>query len=580
MEKLFMFWGFFPINVGFFNAEAAMFRKQFIEVVTSTGMATVGDLKPLTVSKDTNRIAEFELLNISDFDEIAFARRVAEKYNLKFVDLSKAKILDETIGLMSKRQVLKFRAIPVQQTPQKITLCVFDPSVSGQVSELQVFLKKNIDLLVTTISGWKNLFGRVRESVSELLETVEEVNAAKVDEEILEVKDIGLEVVQFVNKLLVEAFVMKASDIHIEVYEKLFRVRVRVDGNLLEIASPSSNYQLPVISRLKIMASMDIAERRLPQDGRIKLRVGGEPIDFRVSSLPTLFGEKIVLRLLDQSTLRLDLTKIGFEKKQLETFNEGINRPYGMCLVVGPTGSGKTTTLYSALSNINDSKKNIVTVEDPVEFNLEGINQVNARNDIGLTFAKSLKSFLRQDPDIIMVGEIRDSEVANIAVEAALTGHLVLSTLHTNDAPSTVTRLLNMGIEPFLLVASLNVVVAQRLCRKICEGCKREITVPIDALIRIGFSEKTAREIKVFRGQGCAKCSDTGYQGRVAIYEAFPITSGIKNLIMKKCSTDELKCLAIREGMKTLRMSALLNLAQGLTTIEEVLHASVSDKNN
>ena len=297
-----------------------MFRKQFIEVITSTGMATATDLKPLTVNKDSGEVTEFGLLNVSDFDEIAFAKKVAEKYNLKFVDLAHAKVSDETIGSMSKKQILKFRAIPVQITPQKITLCVFDPSIVGQVSELQILLKKDIELLVTTISGWKNIFERVRESVKDLLKTVQEIKSSDIDEDALEVKDIGLEVIEFVNKLLVEAFVMKASDIHIEVYEKLFRVRMRVDGTLLKVASPSSNYQLPVVSRLKIMASMDIAERRLPQDGRIKLRVGGAPIDFRVSSLPTLFGEKIVLRLLDQSNLQLDLSKIGFEKKTIRHF--------------------------------------------------------------------------------------------------------------------------------------------------------------------------------------------------------------------------------------------------------------------
>ena len=558
-----------------------MFRKQFAEVITSTGMATATDLKSLTVNKEASEVTEFKLLNVPDFNEIAFAQKVAQKYNLKFIDLSQAKIPDEAISLMSKRQILKFRAIPIQRTPQKIVLAVFDPSVGGQVNELQMLLKKNVELLVTTISSWKNVFERVRESVSELMKTVKEVRTDKATEEdTMEVKDIGLEVIQFVNKLLVEAFIQKASDIHIEVYERVFRIRMRVDGNLIEIANPSKNYQLPVVSRLKIMASMDIAERRLPQDGRIKLRIGGRPIDFRVSSLPTLFGEKIVLRLLDQSNLQLDITKLGFEEKQLHIFNQGIDRPYGMCLVVGPTGSGKTTTLYSALSKMNDSKKNIVTIEDPVEFNLEGVNQVNARNDIEFTFARALKAFLRQDPDIMMVGEIRDAEVADIAIEAALTGHLVFSTLHTNDASSTITRLLNMGVEPFLLVASLNVIVAQRLCRKICKFCKKEISVPIEDLVRIGFSEKTAREIKIFQGQGCERCLGVGYQGRIAIYEVLPITQEIKNLIMKKSSASELKYQAMREGMKTLRMSALINVAQGFITIEEALNTSASDKND
>jgi type IV pilus assembly protein PilB len=332
-----------------------------------------------------------------------------------------------------------------------------------------------------------------------------------------------------------------------------------------------------VVSRLKIMSQMDISEKRKPQDGRIKLLIGGKPIDYRVSSLPTLFGEKVVLRLLDSTNLQLDMTKLGFEQKQIDVFKEGILRPYGMCLVTGPTGSGKTTTLYSALAELNTPDNNISTAEDPVEFNLEGVNQVNVRKDIGLTFASSLKAFLRQDPDIIMVGEIRDLEVGEIAVEAALTGHLVLSTLHTNDAPATVTRLLNMGIEPFLVVAALNVVVAQRLCRKICINCREDRKTSIDELISCGFAPASAEKIKVYQGRGCEACNNTGYKGRVAIYEVLAMTPKIRELIIKHSSTDEIKKQAIRDGMKTLRMCALTKVAQGLTTLEEALANSASD---
>jgi type IV pilus assembly protein PilB len=306
--------------------------------------------------------------------------------------------------------------------------------------------------------------------------------------------------------------------------------------------------------------------------------IGGNPIDYRVSSLPTLFGEKIVLRLLDSSNLQLDMTKLGFEQKQLDVFKEGIHRPFGMCLVTGPTGSGKTTTLYSAIAELNTPDNNISTAEDPVEFNLEGINQVNVKKEVGLTFATSLKAFLRQDPDIIMVGEIRDLEVGEIAVEAALTGHLVLSTLHTNDAPATVTRLLNMGIEPFLVVAALNVIVAQRLCRKICINCREERKALPEELIACGFAPASAEKIKVYQGKGCDICNNTGYKGRVAIYEVLQVTPKVRELILRNASADDLKKQAIRDGMKTLRMCALTKVAQGLTTLEEAVTNSASDQ--
>ena len=334
----------------------------------------------------------------------------------------------------------------------------------------------------------------------------------------------------------------------------------------------------PLVSRLKILSQLDISEKRKPQDGRIKLSIGGKPIDYRVSTLPTLFGEKIVLRLLDQSNLQLDMTKLGFEKKQLSVFQNGIHQPYGMCLVTGPTGSGKTTTLYSALAELNQIGTNISTAEDPVEFNLEGINQVNVRKEVGLTFASALKAFLRQDPDIIMVGEIRDIEVAEIAVEAALTGHLVLSTLHTNDAGSTVSRLLNMGIEPFLLTGSLNVVVAQRLCRRICANCKGPGDSTVEEIVACGVAPSSAQKINVMKGKGCETCGGTGYKGRVAIYEVLDLTPGVKEAILRNASSDEIKKQAIKDGMKTLRMAALTKVALGETTLEEAVRNSAADK--
>ena len=434
-----------------------------------------------------------------------------------------------------------------------------------------------MEFILTNLSSWRKLYAGIKDSVDDVLGSIVEVTASNQGDENIRAEDIGDDVVTFVNRMLAEAFIKKASDIHVEPYEKIFRIRIRIDGSLVEAATPPKSMMASILSRIKIMSQMDISEKRKPQDGRIKLVIGGKSIDYRVSSLPTLYGEKIVLRLLDQSNLQLDMTKLGFEAKQIEVFHEGILRPYGMCLVTGPTGSGKTTTLYSALSELNKPDTNISTAEDPVEFNLEGVNQVNVRRDIGLTFATALKAFLRQDPDIIMVGEIRDAEVGEIAIEAALTGHLVLSTLHTNDAPSTVTRLINMGIEPFLVVAALNVVVAQRLCRKICLNCREEKKTTTDELIACGFAPASAEKIKVYHGRGCEACNRTGYKGRVAIYEVLPMSGKVREIILKHGSTDDIKRQAIKDQMKTLRMCALTKVAQGLTTLEEAIANSASD---
>ncbi|MCH8055999.1 MAG: Flp pilus assembly complex ATPase component TadA, partial [Deltaproteobacteria bacterium] len=372
----------------------------------------------------------------------------------------------------------------------------------------------------------------------------------------------------------------RASDIHVEPYEKLFRIRFRIDGLLQEIMTPPPKLKNALISRLKVMADLDIAERRKTQDGRIKLKRGpGQELDIRVSVLPTLFGEKIVMRLLDKSNLQLDMSKLGFDPRALSLFKEAIYKPYGMILITGPTGSGKSTTLYSALSELNKADVNISTAEDPVEYNLMGINQVQVKDEIGLTFAACLRSFLRQDPDIIMVGEIRDLETAQIAVKAALTGHLVLSTLHTNDAPSTVDRLINMGIEPFLLTSSINLVAAQRLVRKICPSCRVPVEVSPDVLINIGVDPaEVAAGFPTFSGKGCPNCNQTGYKGRLAIYEIMAMHEVLKELVLRRASSDDLKREAVKLGMSTLRISAIQKVREGLTTIEETVRSSDSDK--
>ncbi|MAW07451.1 MAG: type II secretion system protein GspE [Halobacteriovoraceae bacterium] len=445
-------------------------------------------------------------------------------------------------------------------------------------ADLQALFQHNVEFILTNIDSWKGIYNRLIDSIDDILDSIREVKTESVVEDAPVDKDIGDDIIRLVNKILAEAFIRKASDIHVEPYERIFRIRFRVDGTLQEISRPNPKLIPAIVSRLKILSQMDISEKRKPQDGRIKLEIGGKPIDYRVSSLPTLFGEKVCLRLLDSSNLELDMTKLGFEPKQLDVFKEGIHRPFGMCLVTGPTGSGKTTTLYSALSELNTIGKNISTAEDPCEFNLQGINQVNVRKEVGLTFASALKAFLRQDPDIIMVGEIRDFETGEIAVEAALTGHLVLSTLHTNDAPSTVTRLLNMGIENFLVTAALNVIVAQRLCRRICVDCKEEEKASVEELVSCGITEQSAKKIKVYKGKGCGSCNGTGYKGRVAIYEVMPMTQAIREIVLKGGSSDDIKKQAIRDGMKTLRMCALSKVAKGLTTLDEAVSNSSSDK--
>jgi type IV pilus assembly protein PilB len=386
-------------------------------------------------------------------------------------------------------------------------------------------------------------------------------------------------IIKIVNGILIKAIKLGASDIHFEPYEKALRVRYRLDGVLRREMALPNKIRNAIISRLKIMARLDIAEKRLPQDGRIKLRLAkGREMDFRVSVVPILFGEKVVLRLLDKSALQLDLTKLGFEQSSLEDLEKAIHRPVGMILVTGPTGSGKTTTLYSVLSELNKESENIMTAEDPVEYNFMGINQVQMHEDIGLTFASSLRSFLRQDPDIIMVGEIRDFETAQIAIQAALTGHLVLSTVHTNDAPGTVTRIIDMGIEPFLISSSVILILAQRLIRKICSECREQIKVHPQLLIDLGVPPDEAKNFNVYKGKGCAICSGTGYKGRVGLYEVMVMREEVKELVLSRSSASEIKKEAIRLGMKTLRQSGIHKVKEGLTTIEEVLRATMDDR--
>jgi len=515
---------------------------------------------------------------------------LSTQYRLPAINLDEYEIESDVVKLVARDVCEKHRIMPVSRSGASLIVAMSDPTNLHAIDDIKFLTGYNVEPVVaseTAIQSAIERYYNVGPSYDEVMADFAlgdddiEFGADDDDVNIMELERASEDapVVRLVNVLLLNAIRKGASDIHVEPYEKKLRVRYRIDGVLHEEMSPPVKLKNALVSRLKIMSQLDIAERRLPQDGRIKLKLGrGREMDFRVSVLPTLFGEKVVLRLLDKSNLQLDMTKLGFEQQQLDVFKDCIHRPFGMVLVTGPTGSGKTTTLYSALSELNKISENISTAEDPVEFNLAGINQCQMHEDIGLNFAAALRSFLRQDPDIIMVGEIRDFETAEIAVKAALTGHMVLSTLHTNDAPSTVNRLLNMGIEPFLVASSVNCIVAQRLARRVCGECKQvDDVTTIEELVEAGMSEEEAKSITPMKGAGCGNCSETGFKGRVAVYEVMELTEPLKEFVLNGASALELKREAIRGGMLTLRRSSLNKLAEGVTTLGEVYRVSSAD---
>jgi type IV pilus assembly protein PilB len=524
---------------------------------------------------------------IAEHDLTSF---LSKQYGVPAISLKDFDVDEEVLKLVPKAAAEKHQVVPVNRAGSSLIVAMTDPSNIFAIDDIKFLTGYNVEVVVASEQAIREAIDRYYSEKGPDLDEVmsgfddSEVAVVEADGDDMNVVDLEKSaeeapVVKLVNLILLDAIRKGASDIHVEPYEKDFRVRFRIDGVLYEVMRPPMKLRNAMISRLKIMSELDISERRLPQDGRIKLKLGkGKEMDFRVSVCPTLFGEKVVMRLLDKSTLQLDMTRLGFEEQQLKDFMEAIDRPYGMVLVTGPTGSGKTTTLYSALSKLNEVSWNISTAEDPVEFNFFGINQVQMHEDIGLNFAAALRSFLRQDPDIIMVGEIRDFETAEIGVKAALTGHLVLSTLHTNDAPGTVSRLLNMGIEPFLVTASLNAIVAQRLCRRLCEECKRAVAVEDQALLDAGFSAEELGTFQAFEPAGCRSCNDRGYKGRVAIYEVMPLWDGLKELVIQGCSTAELKQEAIRLGFRTLRMAALAKVKIGMTTLAEAVGNTAPDK--
>ena len=546
----------------------------------------------------------YNLVKLGFAKDEEIASLLSRQYGVPSINLSQFDIDAGVIKVVPAATAHKYEIVPVSRVGATLTVAMSDPTNVFAVDDIKFMTGYHVEPVVASETAiadgidryYGNGNGAAEKNVSEsqlelaskALEELPQVDDDDVEvlEEPKEVDVLSLEkqggeapVVRLVNVVLASAIEKGASDIHIELYEKEYRIRFRIDGTLYNVMVPPLKFRDAITSRLKIMAKLDIAEKRLPQDGRIKLRLsadgGTKEIDFRVSCLPTLFGEKIVMRLLDKDKLMLDMTKLGFEPESLSRFEDAIARPWGLVLVTGPTGSGKTNTLYSAIAKINTPTTNILTAEDPVEFNMAGINQVQMRENIGLSFAAALRSFLRQDPDVILVGEIRDFETAEIAVKAALTGHLVLSTLHTNDAPSTVNRLLNMGIEPFLVASAVNVIAAQRLVRRVCTNCSEKQPTAAPALEEIGFTAEDAGTIVPLKGAGCEMCNDTGYKGRIALYEVMEVTNDLREMILVGASTLELRRSAIEHGMLTLRASGLRKIAAGQTSVEEVLKETV-----
>ena len=565
---------------------------------------------------------ESNLVRMGYIKEDELLSFLSAQYRVPSVKISKMEINPNVIKLIPSSISKKYFIIPINRVGPKLTLAMADPSNIVVIDEIKFMTGFNVEPVVASeteiidavkkyYGGGGNVAGLGTISFQSSDFDLDDVksNASgdgiMLDDDVVDVDDFdklvhgavdNVEVVEtqlesdetidmqgpiikIVNGILIKAIKLGASDIHFEPYERTFRVRYRIDGVLRRDMALPIQIKNAMTSRLKIMARLDIAEKRLPQDGRIKLRMAkGREMDFRVSSIPVLYGEKVVLRLLDKSALQLDMTKLGFEESSLTDLKAAIHKPVGMILVTGPTGSGKTTTLYSALSELNKESENIITAEDPIEYNFMGINQVQMHEEIGLTFASSLRSFLRQDPDIIMVGEIRDFETAQIAVQAALTGHLVLSTVHTNDAPGTISRLIDMGIEPFLISSAIVLILAQRLIRKVCMECREPVKVHPQLLIDLGVPPDEVKSFPVYKGKGCSLCNNTGYKGRVGLYEVMPMKEEVKELVLSRASTSEVKKEAIRLGMKTLRQSGIAKIKEGVTTVEEVLRSTIEDR--
>jgi type IV pilus assembly protein PilB len=526
------------------------------------------------------------LIKLGLLTEDDLLRFLSDQYGTQGINLDSVEVDPNVFRMIPAEVANKFQVLPIARVGRQLTVAMANPANFFAIDDIKFITGHEVRVLVASEGQLKRAIDKYYETsgtMDDIMRTVEEdVEVVETgDDETVDPAVAGADqapVVKFVNGLISEAVKRGASDIHIEPYERKLRVRFRIDGTLYEMMSPPHKLRAAITSRMKIMAELDIAERRVPQDGRIRVRMGGRQIDLRVSCLPCIHGEKIVLRILDKSNLALDLTKLGFEPHALESFLRAISLPYGMVLVTGPTGSGKTTTLYSALMRVNTTDVNIMSAEDPVEYNLEGINQVNINEQVKLTFAEALRSFLRQDPNIIMVGEMRDAETASIAIKAALTGHLVFSTLHTNDAASTLTRLVDMGMEPFLVASSTNLIMAQRLIRRVCVKCREQVTLAPEALRELQLDPAAAANATFYRGRGCYDCNNTGYRGRQGLYEVMPVSATIRDMILNRVSAREIKHQAMSEGMLSLRMDGLEKLKRGMTSPEEILKETAPDE--
>ena len=529
------------------------------------------------------------LIKLGYISEKQLIAALSKQHNVPPVDLNAIEIDEKVLKLIPSNVATKYELIPVSRVGKMLTVAMVNPNDIFAIEDIKFSTGFEVQPVVASELSVRDALEKYYEG-QDLLQTVEKEMEAANEAEEVEVVGVGEEngeaeeemsdlaaqvesgpIVKLVNSIIMKGVEAGASDIHIEPYDKELRVRFRIDGVLREIMKPPKKMHKAIVSRIKIMAKMKIAEKRLPQDGRIKIRIKGNPIDLRVASMPTIYGEKMALRILDRSAISFNLEDLGFEEEQLEKFIQAIKMPFGIVLVTGPTGCGKTTTLYAALERINTTEVNITTAEDPVEYSLVGVNQVQMRESVGLTFASALRSYLRQDPNIIMVGEIRDRETAEIAIRASLTGHLVLSTVHTNTAAATITRLVNMGVEPFLLASTLNIVVSERLLRKVCLNCMEEVNVSPDYLKRVGMNPDEFKGVTFYKGKGCPVCNGTGYKGRIGIFEVMTMSPRLRELILDRVSTDKIHEQAVKEGMKTLRETAIEKLKKGITTIEEVL---------
>ncbi len=537
------------------------------------------------------------LVTLGHVSEEEMAQALSRQLGYPYIDLSQFEVYPDVINLIPVGIAKKHMIMPIHRIRSFLTMAMVDPTDLDVIENVRFRTSLSIQPVIASESGINDAINKYYGStdsdrVKEIIDEISHADDGAVDVIEEEGEEYSMEelvhsteeapVITLVNTIFMDAIRKGASDVHFEPYERSFRVRYRIDGVLHEMMDLAMKFKNPVLSRVKILSAMDIAEKRLPQDGRIKMRVkwgenNRKEVDMRVSCIPTIFGEKIVSRILDREMLQLDLTKLGFEQESLDVFEKAIVRPWGIILVTGPTGSGKTNTLYSAISNLNAKEKNIMTAEDPVEFYMPGINQVNIKDEIGLNFATSLRSFLRQDPDIMLVGEMRDYETVDIAIKAALTGHLVFSTVHTNDAAGTIMRLVNMDVEPFLISDSLALIVAQRLVRRLCKKCREEQKLSPEALVDIGFSPEEAGKVKAFKTKGCSACNDTGYKGRTGLFEVLEVTDSIREVILSKGQPREIKAIAIKNGMISLRQSGLTKIKDGITTVEEVLRETVKD---